>query len=154
MSMPRLHPPIAAALRAGAVALTMALALWLPPAAASADEAVDPAAIRSVIEEQIAAFGRDDGPSAFSHASPAIRRQFGTPERFMQMVRQAYRAVYRPRATAFKPLYRDGEDIWQPVEIIGPDGSPVLALYRMERQPDGTWRIGGCVLLPLSGESA
>jgi uncharacterized protein DUF4864 len=26
-----------------------------------------------------------------------------------------------------------------------------LAVYRMQRQPDSTWRIGGCILKSLPG---
>jgi hypothetical protein len=32
------------------------------------------------------------------------------------------------------------------VLLVGPDGKPVMALYAMERQPDGSWRIDGCML--------
>ena len=54
-------------------------------------------AIRQVIENQLAAFQRDDGSEAFSYASPGIQRRFGTPDNFMAMVRSGYAAVYRPR---------------------------------------------------------
>ena len=37
-------------------------------------------------------------------------------------------------------------DIVQRVELIGPDGKPALALYVMQRQPDGSWKINGCFL--------
>ena len=35
----------------------------------------------------------------------------------------------------------------QPVRVTGPDGRPVLAMYHMERQADGSWRINGVTLL-------
>jgi hypothetical protein len=34
----------------------------------------------------------------------------------------------------------------QRVLLVGPDGVPVTALYFMEQQPDGSWKISGCVL--------
>jgi hypothetical protein len=37
--------------------------------------------------------------------------------------------------------------------VIGPDGQPALALYAMERQPDGSWRIAGCTLTRPPGEA-
>ena len=37
----------------------------------------------------------------------------------------------------------------QPVRVTGPDGRPVLAMYHMEQQPDGGWRIAGVVLRAL-----
>ena len=36
--------------------------------------------------------------------------------------------------------------------IIGPDGSPYFALYMMERQADGSWRIGGVALVRAEDE--
>jgi hypothetical protein len=30
--------------------------------------------------------------------------------------------------------------------VIGPDGVPATALYIMERDAAGEWRIGGCVI--------
>ena len=30
--------------------------------------------------------------------------------------------------------------------LVGPDGVPIMAQYVMERQPDGSWRIDGCLL--------
>jgi hypothetical protein len=35
----------------------------------------------------------------------------------------------------------------QKVEVIGPDGRPALALYDMEHETDGSWRISGCRLV-------
>jgi hypothetical protein len=107
----------------------------------------DRAAIRGVIESQIAAFRRDDGAGAFAFASPTIKRMFGTPENFMDMVRGGYPQVYRPSAVGFGELMRAGDRLVQLVDIVGPDGLPVIAVYEMERQPDGSWQINGCSLM-------
>ena len=32
------------------------------------------------------------------------------------------------------------------VELVGPSGEGALALYDMEHEADGSWRIAGCVL--------
>ena len=109
--------------------------------------AADRGAIKGVIESQIAAFRRDDGPGAFAFASPTIKRMFGTPENFMDMVRGGYPQVYRPSSVGFGELVRVDGTLVQLVEIVGPDGLPVIAVYEMERQPDGTWQINGCRLL-------
>lgn len=107
----------------------------------------DRAAIQRVISDQIAAFRRDDGEAAFSFASPGIQRMFGNAETFMAMVRGGYQPVYRPRAFAFQDLVIIDGHLVQPVAVVGPDGQRVTALYHMERQPDGTWRISGCHLV-------
>ena len=106
----------------------------------------DAASIEQVIRSQLDAFQVDDGDLAFSFASPSIRAIFGTPDRFMQMVRTGYRPVYRPREVEFGRLIEFQGQPTQLVTLVGPDGRVVAAYYLMERQPDGIWRIDGCVL--------
>ena len=117
-------------------------------------ETADVKSIRRVIEQQIDAFKRDDATGAYSFAAPAIRKIFPSAEIFMQMVRQGYQPVYRPRSFAFEELTRIDGKLVQPVRVIGPVGLPVTALYIMERQPDGNWKIGGCVLTQAPGQGA
>ena len=128
------------------VALLVALPGGRDARAEPAVSEADRAAIRLVIERQIEAFRRDDGAAAFGLAAPAIRRQFGTPENFLGMVARGYRPVYRPSDVAFGALVEIEGKLVQRVTVVGPDGRPVLALYIMEQQPDGTWLINGCIL--------
>ena len=134
---------------AGAVfALILLLFATVAPAPATAQDlsATDRSAIRDVIQGQVEAFRRDDGGQAFGYASPMIQGMFGTPEIFMDMVRQGYQPVYRPRVFDFREIVSlDGQPT-QKVHVIGPDGRPVTAYYPMVQLPDGTWRINGCYL--------
>jgi ketosteroid isomerase-like protein len=114
-------------------------------------EAADRGAIRAVIGDQMAAFRRDDATGAFAFAAPDIQAMFGTPEHFLAMVREGYAPVYRPAEVAFGELVRIDGRLTQLVRLVGPDGGPRLALYFMERQPDGNWRISGCVLTTEPG---
>lgn len=131
-------------------ALAVATGLWtmasfgsgaaeLPLAAGDAE------AIRNVIEHQLQAFRADDGQQAFSYASPAIQSIFKSPDAFMSMVKAGYRPVYRPREVEFRDLVAMEGRWTQRVLVVGPDGVPVIVQYVMERQPDGSWRIDGCV---------
>jgi hypothetical protein len=126
------------------------------PAMARADEALEDAdrqAIRSVIEAQIAAFQADDGATAFGFASPAMQQMFGDPATFLAMVKTSYLPVYRPREVRFERLILlQGEPV-QPVLLVGPDLDVVTAYYAMQKQPDGSWRINGCVLGPAADEA-
>ena len=106
----------------------------------------DRAQIRDVIGRQVEAFRRDDGESAFGLASPNIQGMFGTSDIFMDMVRQGYQPVYRPRVFDFREIVDLHGQPAQKVHVIGPDGRPVTAIYPMARQPDGSWRIDGCFL--------
>ena len=125
------------------------LCLWAPAVVAqSAELGVDDRlAIRAVIEDQLAAFRRDDAAAAFAHASARIQARFQTPEIFMRMVRGGYQPVYRPRLVEFRDIFEWHGLPTQRVYLVGPDGVPVIALYPMERQPDGNWKIDGCTLV-------
>jgi Domain of unknown function (DUF4864) len=106
----------------------------------------DRAAIHDVIQNQLDAFRADDAGAAFSYASPNIQGMFGDAGNFMAMVKAGYPPVYRPRATTFGSLVDiDGRTV-QKVRLLGPDGHPAEALYIMQRQQDGTWKIDGCQL--------
>jgi len=105
-------------------------------------------AILGTINAQLDAFQRDDGARAFSYATPALREQFGTPENFMAMVRGGYQAVYRPRSVEFLDARVIEGRTGQAVRFVGPDGRAVIALYTMEQQPDGSWRIAAVQLIP------
>jgi hypothetical protein len=141
------------ALRGWLLTLLVVLTMALPGVAraetgqpATDVAAADRSAIRGVIGDQMAAFKRDDAAAAFSFAAPNIHEIFRTPETFIEMVRQGYQPVYRPSDVRFGELvWLDGR-LTQLVHVVGPDGVPQLALYFMERQPDGLWRITGCVL--------
>ncbi len=118
----------------------------LPALAQPAVSDADRSAIRDTIQSQVEAFRRDDGEAAFGYASPDIRRMFGTSDVFMEMVRQSYQPVYRPRVFDFREIVDLQGQPTQKVHVVGPDGRPVTALYPMTRLPDGTWRINGCYL--------
>lgn len=126
--------------------MVLALSAIARGAQAQTLSAADGVAVRGVIGRQIEAFRRDDAPGAFAFASPGIQGMFGTPERFLDMVRRAYPAVHRPRSVEYGELTRENGRTVQQVELVGQDGQPHLALYEMERDGD-TWRIAGCTLV-------
>jgi len=125
----------------------------LLPAAAAADfgvSAADLAEIRGVIHRQIDAFRRDDAQGAFALVSPGVQQAFRTPERFLDTVRTAYGAVYRPAAVSFLELVVMGGDVVQPVQVTDRAGGVWVAYYAMQRQKDGSWRTNGCHLVQPS----
>ena len=135
-------------------ALALVLLLWsaggpvpaaTDPMPSTTPDAHDVVAIRAVIQGQLDAFRADDAGQAFAYASPAIQSIFKNADTFLSMGRTGYQPVYRPREVEFRGLV-PVEGRWtQRVLVVGPDGVPVVAQYVMERQPDGTWRIDGCV---------
>src|SRR5262245_25009757 len=127
--------------------------LWAATALAQpAIPAEDARAVRAVIEAQLDAFKRDDAPRAFSYAAPGIRETFGSAENFIRMVREQYAVVYRPSKVAFEaPFVAEGQLV-QPVRFTDAEGRAWIALYPMERQADGAWRINGCYLSRAPGQ--
>lgn len=129
---------------AGAI---LAIAVVLPATvAAQALSNDDRASIRTMIAEQIEAFRRDDAGLAYGYAAPGIKQIFQTPERFMEMVRNQYRPVYRPRSVTFGKVVETPDGVLQEVFLTGPEGNNWIAAYIAERQADGSWRISGCAL--------
>jgi hypothetical protein len=125
--------------------LTVLMVFAIGSALAQTSDA-DRAAIRQVIQSQIAAFQKDDGPTAYGYASPTIQEKFINPEVFLEMVKTGYPAVYHHRKVEFRDLKVENGRLLQEVYVVGPDGKPALAIYEMQRQPDGSWRINGCWL--------
>jgi hypothetical protein len=113
---------------------------------AASVSAADHQAIEQVIASQLEAFRREAGDTAFGFASPGIQTMLGDAPHFMAMVRRGYPSVYQSRSFTFGPLVTIDERIVQRVMITGSDGMAALALYSMEREPDGSWRIAGCTI--------
>jgi hypothetical protein len=102
--------------------------------------------VQRVIAAQLAAFAVDDADRAFDTATPQVRKAIGSSGRFLALVRGAYPMVYRPAAVTFHKPREDRGAVLQLVEIRDADAKSWLALFALERQPDASWRIGGCVV--------
>ena len=137
------------ALRPLLLVLLSASLAWAQAPAITPDDA---RAVRVVIQAQLNAFRRDDAALAFSYAAPGIRANFGSAENFMEMVRTQYAVVYRPARVEFESLLVSEGDVVQAVRFTDANGQAWLALYPMQREADGTWRIGGCYLQRAAGK--
>lgn len=132
--------------------IAAAVAASLGAARAGDVSPADKTLIDSVIDSQIGALRHDDGTTAYGFASPTIQRIFPTVDGFMGMVRKGYPQVYRPQRYTFSTLDTDAAGRpAQHVIIVGPDGKTYEAIYSMQRQPDGSWKIDGCSIAELQG---
>jgi hypothetical protein len=122
------------------------LLLLVPVPDAYALDDSDRRAIHDVIVHQMDSFLSDDAPGAFAYAAPAIQKMFGDADTFMTMVRSGYAPVYRPKTTSFGALSDREFGVVQIVTIVDADGNFWTAIYSMEKEGDGTWRISGCRL--------
>jgi hypothetical protein len=125
-----------------------------PPVPAPTLAAAEWKAIKKVIGDQRAALVAGDAAKAFAHAAPGIRAQFGSPENFLAMVQTAYVPLVTARYTEFlEGAVIDGNVI-QPLRLVAADNTVQVALYTMQRQKDGRWKISGCVLAPSTVQAA
>ena len=104
-------------------------------------------AAQSVIDGQLKAFLADDGATAYSFAAPSVKRIFPTVDTFMNMVTNGYAPVRKPQSYSFGKVEQTGPtSIIQQVLIVGPDGKDYEAVYTLEQQEDGSFKITGCSL--------
>lgn len=120
--------------------------IGLSPAGA----ADDTAAAQAIIQSQVEAFKRDDAAAAYALASPLIHELFPQADLFMGMVQTGYPPVYRHKRFEFGAATTgpDGK-ITQRASIVDTDDVAWEALYTLERQDDGSLKIGGCMLLKV-----
>jgi len=132
--------------------IVLAFGVFALPLRAESLNAIDKANVTSVIEKQLKAFAADDGDAAYSHAAPIVKGVFRSVENFMAMVKQGYAPVYRNKGYEFGESFTDA--LGRPamrVVLRGLDDKNYEANYFMEKQPDGTWMIAGCVLVVIPG---
>ncbi len=136
-----------------AFALAASFSFAAPPPGEQTLRLAEWKAIQRVIDDQLKALKAGDGTKAMTYSVPGLREQFGTPERFLRMVREGYSALLDARSSTFlEGAVIEGTTI-QPLQLVLPDNSVVVALYQMEKQKDGRWRIAGCVIAPSTVQS-
>ncbi|MDB5824712.1 MAG: hypothetical protein JWR21_3416 [Herminiimonas sp.] len=127
--------------------ILLALLLFCRDAGADPVSNTDARAIQDVVQSQLDALSEDDAGRAFSLATEHMRSLIGTPERFLQMIKDQYPPVYRNRLALFSPPERiDGHTVII-VRLTDKDNLVWLAVYEMTRDADGIWKIEGCNLV-------
>ncbi len=107
--------------------------------------------IQSVIADQLDAFGKDDDTRAYDHASDMIKQLFPSKSIFMEMVRTGYPPVYRAKSWSFAEPTMTETGISQIVKLTDEQGRVWNALYTLERDSSGQWKITGCRILKSEG---
>jgi hypothetical protein len=131
------------------------LALLVAPSWAGAITEPDRMAMQQIVESQLDAFAADRGEEAYSYAAPVVRSVFPNADSFMAMVKGGYQPVYRNSTREFVEAVEDaaGRPTMR-VRLTALDGKRYEALYVLERQPDGSWKIAGCALIAIPGVDA
>jgi hypothetical protein len=110
-------------------------------------------AIRNVIDEQLAALRRGDAERAFAFASDGIRERFGDAPTFLRMVRDGYAALLAARHVEYLQGAVIAGATIQPLRLVMGDDTVLVALYQMQKDDAGRWRIAGCVIAPSTVRS-
>lgn len=113
----------------------------------------DARAIQATVQRQLDAFQKDDAAAAFAQASSTIQMQFGSADKFLEVVKARYQPVYRHRIAFFTEAQRVKGAVIQSVRLTDSDDRVWIALYRMARENDGKWHILGCELLETTSVS-
>ncbi|MBI3803856.1 MAG: DUF4864 domain-containing protein [Nitrospirae bacterium] len=103
--------------------------------------------IQSVIQQQMAAFNKEDYPTAYTLASKSIRQRL-SKERFETMVRSGYPQIANSHLVSFgETLFSDDtQAAVATVHVTGKDHVTVIARYLMVLEGEG-WKINGVTIV-------
>lgn len=131
--------------------MTFAIAQERSAAAPSATDWIE---IKQVIGAQREALISGDGERAFGFATPQLRDRFGNVATFMRMVREGYVPLLEARYSEFLEGAVIAGEVVQPLRLVMADGTVLVAIYGVQRQADGAWRISACVIAPSTVKTA
>jgi hypothetical protein len=135
------------------VGILFALLAFCENAVAAPISGTDAQAIHDVVQSQLDALSEDDAGRAFSLATTHMRSLIGTPDRFLQMVKDQYPAVYRNRLALFSQPERIDGHTMIIVRLTDSENSVWIAIYELMRETDGAWKIEGCNLVETTSVS-
>lgn len=107
----------------------------------------DAIAISEAVQSQLEAFSNDDASRAFNLATIEKRMLLGNPDNFLRMVKEQYSPIYRPHEVILsQPEVVEGMAI-QLARIIDSEDRVWVAIFSMQQEDDGSWKIDGYQLL-------
>lgn len=138
-------------LYAALLALTCSLAAV--PAAGQESDRSAAQEVRLVVQLQLDAFSEDDAEKAFSLATEATQTLAGTPGKFLHVIKQQFKPIYRHRDALFSEPEIIGPHALQVVQLTDHDNLVWIAIYQVELERDGAWKVDGCQLFETSDMS-
>jgi len=126
---------------------------WSSAAAVDAITHADAIAIHETVQSQLEALSNDDAASAFELATPEKRMQIGNADNFLRLIKQEYDPIYRYQRVIFsRPEILHGDAI-QVVRVTDGYSRVWLAVFWMQQDENGSWKIDGCQLLQTKATS-
>lgn len=134
--------------------LLAGLASWMARSAQAAPvDSDDAQAIRETVRSQLDAFAGDDAAAAFELATTSVRTLFGDADRLLQTIKRQFPPVYRHRDVVFSAPEIIGGRALQLVRLTDADCQVWVAVFVMQQETSGTWRIDGCRLVKTNSVS-
>lgn len=128
--------------------LLSGLALPLGSAAAANEVSQeDQLAIKAVVESQLAALADDNADAAFALATADTRSRLRNSDTFLQIIKQQFTPIYRHQRALFSAPEVIAGRMVQIVRLTDTESSVWLAIYQMQKESDGQWKIAGCRLI-------
>ena len=101
--------------------------------------------IRTTIEQQLRAIRERNDRAAYELASLDTDEKKITPQAFMREIRRKQPSLYNH--VYFEILPQTGSEKFQKVKLIDRQGKEALAMFKMEPDNQGGWRVGNVVIL-------
>jgi hypothetical protein len=106
----------------------------------------DVLAIRRLVRDQLAAFRAGDSPRAFEMCTEAIRSTFAEAGELMSTIESNYPALVAPRQLHFGDFLITPDGLAVLLFLVGEDLITREALYLVQRDEVGSWRVNGCMM--------
>lgn len=122
-------------------------------AAQEALTTADTIAIRDVVRAQLNAFAADDAAAAFELATMEKQLLIGSPDIFLQLIRERYEPIYRNKILIFDdPEVVHGLTV-QRVRVTDSYSRVWVAIFWMQQDEQANWKIDGCHLVETTNIS-
>lgn len=130
--------------------LILLAGLALPLSSAAAVDEVsqeDQLAIKAVVASQLEALAADNADAAFALATADTRSRLRNSDTFLQIIKQQFTPIYRHQRALFSAPEVIAGRMVQIVRLTDSESSVWLAIYQMQKESDGQWKIAGCRLI-------
>jgi len=132
------------------ICLLVILFALVRPAGAETKQSSAPD-IQTVIEAQLNAFSLGDAEAAFNAVSLEVKTIYKTANSFMTMVLNNYTPLFFAKKWRFDQLFSENEDPVQVVYVNDPLGNDWVALYKMVKAQNGSWKIDNVNMALIEG---
>ncbi|HYH71192.1 MAG TPA: DUF4864 domain-containing protein [Methyloceanibacter sp.] len=114
----------------------------------------DRLAIKDAVRDQLRALATLKAGDAFAQLAPSTQKYFGEPDTFLLQIAENVAPILSTKKFAFIGVGRDETSVFQEVLITDEAGLKWQANFQVQRQPDGSWRVSGCVVDVARGQAA